>query len=32
LLERERAVAEVIAEIGDGAELMLRERCKQLLG
>jgi len=32
LLERERAVAEVIAEIGDGAELTLRERCKQLLG
>ena len=32
LLERERAVAEVIADIGDGAELILRERCKQLLG
>jgi len=32
LLERERAVAEVIAGIGDGAELILRERFKQLLG
>ncbi len=32
LLERERAVAEVIADIGDGAEALLRERSKQLLG
>jgi nitronate monooxygenase len=32
LLERERAVAEVIADIGDGAERLLRERSKELLG
>lgn len=32
LLERERAVAEVIADIGDGAERLLRERFKELLG
>jgi nitronate monooxygenase len=31
LLERERSVAEVLADIGDGAELLLRERAKQLL-
>ena len=32
LLERERPAAEIVAELGDGAEALLRERCGMLLG
>jgi nitronate monooxygenase len=31
MIDRERPVGQVIADLGDGAELILRERCKQLL-